>query len=104
MKDNSKFFKCSCHCCALQTTYFDDEPDIYFSIWEQGAKENHTLSFWQRLRWCWRVIRKGKPFEDQIILDNEQTIELYRELGNYLKWRAIKDGNIDWDEILNKTH
>lgn len=46
---------------------YDPEDKLYyFSYWSEGIT-NKTLSFRQKLRYCWNVITSGKAFNDELI-------------------------------------
>jgi hypothetical protein len=65
----TKFIRCSCGGEAIVLDKYKDEDLIYLSIWQDGCNVDNRLSWLQRFRWCWKIIRSGRPFEDQIILD-----------------------------------
>ncbi len=80
MKDTTPtdlMLKCTCHGEALQVTHWPekDAPDeFWFSIWQQGF--DSRLCWRQRFRWCWSILRTGKPWADNIILTPEQASEV----------------------------
>lgn len=71
-----------CHCGA-EIIHCDRDPEdglIYFGIFKYlywGGK----LSWKQRFRYCWHVIRTGEAFKDEIVLDQQGA----DELANFLK-------------------
>ena len=73
----SKFFKCSCSGHALNVTKFEDEEQSYVSIWQQG---HHKLGWRYKLRQIWHIIKTGTPYEDEVVLNKKETLELARFL------------------------
>ena len=72
-----KFFKCVCCTEGITVEKFEDEPDLYFALWEWGYKPR---SWKWILKYIWWVIRKRKPYTDQIILDNKTALEFAEEI------------------------
>jgi len=83
IKDISKqtkpreFFSCDCH---GEGIILDDEVEIYveskiarhsfyFALWEYG-QSGTNMSFKERIRWCWKILRKGIPWADAVIMDS----------------------------------
>jgi hypothetical protein len=81
MKNNSKFYKCSCHSHALEidTSFREEEGEVYFSIW-QYSRINPSLSIRERIRWCWRILTTGNPWGDSVCLKQEQCDEIIEQL------------------------
>jgi hypothetical protein len=58
-----------------------DTIDISFiRIFRLGKYKNNELSLKEKLRYCWNVIKTGRPFEDEILLRQETA----KELANHL--------------------
>lgn len=81
MKQNkSKFYKCGCSSHLLEIdTSFRMDNEINFSIWELG-RNTDKMSIRERIRWCWRILTKGSPWSDSVILDEEQVNEIIEQL------------------------
>lgn len=72
--------KCECGSEAIHINS-DNDPDytyIDLSIWHYGS--DNGLGFWQKIRYIWKILTKGKPYGDQICLSKEKAMEL----GKYL--------------------
>lgn len=69
-----KFFECSCSSELLSVDKFDDEPEIYMSIWYRGVPR--PMSWRDKFRYCWRIITHGSPYGDQIVLSKETATDL----------------------------
>ena len=74
-KDESIFIKCSCGSEGIGIDYDADDELYYFSVWSEGLSSK-TLTIKERIRYCWRVITKGKAFNDQLILTKQEVIKL----------------------------
>ena len=87
MKTKTKYIQCACSSELISLEKWPDEDNqIYLSIWQRGYRDNNKLSFFERLRWCWQIFRKGQPFGDCIILNDDNTDEFIKaldELKNY---------------------
>jgi hypothetical protein len=74
-----KLVTCECHIEGLHLMKFDDDADLYLSIWEERQYAHKTL--WrQRLRHIWRIIRKGRPWDDELVLGPEAVGQVVRFL------------------------
>jgi hypothetical protein len=65
------YIACSCGTEGLYLIKYNDEDDVYLSIWQMGYNKNNKLSWYQRLRYVWKIISTGTPYNDQIVLDND---------------------------------
>ena len=87
MKDTTPselMLKCACHTEALEVTHWPnvDSPDeFWFSIWKYGF--DNRLCWRERFRWCWNVLRTGKPWADNIILTPEQANDVARFISKH---------------------
>jgi len=50
------------------------EKHFEFSMWNRVG--DSPLSFRQRLRWCWNILRTGMPWADMVILSDEKVKNL----------------------------
>ncbi len=88
------FIKCSCSSEALCLEKDEEDDLLYISIWERGAGRDNRYSWGQRLKHCWQVLIKGRPYGDQIILDRPARSELvYALIDSYIINKINKDGN-----------
>ena len=72
------FVKCTCHSEGIMIE--TDEDSLYLSIWEHGYRGDNSLSWKQKLRYIWQVLKHGKPYTDQIVLDRESCFTLSKAL------------------------
>ena len=71
----SKFIKCECHGEGMGIDYDEEDDLYYFSYWSQGLS-NKKLSIRDKIRYCWRVLKKGKAFEDELVFGPKKANEL----------------------------
>lgn len=80
----STIIECDCgtHMIKVQSNvdiyYLSDgnqrvRQDIYFAMYGYG---NQRHGFWERLKIAWKIIRTGKVFADQVILNPEEAKKL----------------------------
>jgi hypothetical protein len=79
-KNKTSFILCDCKSEVLVLEY-DDEYDLMeLSIYENLSSYSHKMSFWQKLRYIYQVLVKGRPYSDQMILNKEQI----KHMANFL--------------------
>ena len=70
--------KCACSTEAVEFQYWswgqDEPPEFYISMWRQGFKR--PMCWQERLRWCWRILRSGDPWADDIIVSELQAKQI----------------------------
>ena len=76
MKDqDSIFLICDCYEHGLLVEKFKHENEVSLSLFERGLS-GRTLGWSERLRWCWQIIRYGRPWSDFVILNEENKQQL----------------------------
>jgi len=79
-KNKTLFIVCDCKNEVLVLEY-DHEYDLAeLSIYDNLSSCNHKMSFWQKFRYIYQILTKGRPYSDQIILNKEQI----KHLSNFL--------------------
>ena len=82
----SKFFKCQCGSEAIEIEVDDAvkvqsfPPEMYISLWSYGSF-SRVMSFKERLRWIWHILRTGMPWTDSITFDYKKAKE-FRDAYN----------------------
>lgn len=71
----SEFIKCECWGEGMGIDFDPDDGLYYFSYWS-NCITNGRLSWRQKLRYCWQVLVKGTPFNDQLIFDQKSVDQL----------------------------
>jgi hypothetical protein len=72
--------KCDCGSEAVHINSDNDKEFGYIdlSIWYLGS--NNSLGFWERIKYVWRILTKGRPYGDQICLTKETAEKLGKHL------------------------
>ncbi len=78
---DSAFLICDCFSHGLLVEKFEDEEEVCLSLFERGM-DGRILRWSERLRWCWQILRYGKPWSDFIILNTENQKRLKEFLKN----------------------
>jgi hypothetical protein len=68
------FIRCDCHSEVLVIDYDGSFKMIELSIF--SSLLSFKMSFWQKIRYIYQIIKYGKPYTDQIILHQKQIDEL----------------------------
>jgi hypothetical protein len=77
LKTNKTLFvPCDCRSEILFIEYDHEIKIADLSIYETPVSHKHKMSLWQRLRYCYQVLIKKKPYADQITLNSKQLLEL----------------------------
>jgi hypothetical protein len=75
-ENKTLFIPCDCRSEILMIEYDHEYKMADVAIYESYASYNSKMSFWQRVRYCWRVLVHKKPYADQMMLDNAQLKDL----------------------------
>ena len=69
------FLICDCFSHGLLVEKFEGEEEVSLSLFEMGLN-GRILGWSERLRWCWQILRYGKPWSDFIILNTDNQKQL----------------------------
>jgi hypothetical protein len=72
---DSEFLICDCYSHGLLVERLDDEEELCLSLFERGL-DGRILSWSSRFKWCWQILRYGKPWSDYVILNTENQKKL----------------------------
>ena len=65
-----EFVVCSCATEGLYIVKYKGESEVYFSIFSHGI--NPKRMFLKNIiRYIWKLLKTGKPFEDELVLDQK---------------------------------
>lgn len=78
------YIKCSCHSEGIYLSYDKEDKFYYLSMFILGYRSK-GLSFKDKVRWCWHILTKGKPYTDQLVLSKDSA----REISNFIKSTSI---------------
>lgn len=81
-KNKTIFILCDCRSEILVLDHDSEYGLTELSIYENMSSYNHKMSFWQKLRYVYRVLIHNRPYSDQIILNSNQLTELYNFLDS----------------------
>ena len=79
-----KFILCDCKTEGILLSEDEEVNLMYLSFFQYGYNPT-KMSLYLKLRYCWQVLSKGKPFNDNIILNKENSKELVKELNKFNK-------------------
>lgn len=100
------FYECQCHAEVLSVersiyiiNYKDKtwDANIYFAMLYYGT-QNHRPTLREKLRHCWRILKTGKHYCDEIILSLEDARELAKDLTAMTDEIKIKE---EAEKMLN---
>lgn len=76
-EDNKVLFTlCDCRSEILVIEYDPEVKMADLAIYETNSAFSHKMTFWQKFRYCWRVLVNKRPFGDQIIISQKQIKEI----------------------------
>ena len=71
----NKTIKCACYHEILHLEWDEELQQVYASIWAPYLIDTR-MSWRQRLRYCWQILTKGRPYGDQLILEKQHVADL----------------------------
>lgn len=71
----NKTIKCACYHELFHLEWDEEFEQLNVSIWSPYSTDTR-MSWRQRLRYCWRILTKGRPYGDQLILEKQHIAEL----------------------------
>ena len=91
------FIRCTCNEEGLSIEPDYEDNSFYLSFWQRGLSDTRYLTFKDKLRWCWNIFTKGKPFNDEIIISSKEAIEIceyflthHQKMMDFWKARTMK--------------
>ena len=83
LKENKTLFiPCDCRSEILVIEYDHTINIADLAIFENYTNYSNKMSLWQRLRYCYQIIFHKKPYNDQIVLNNNQLKDLKKFLSS----------------------
>ena len=74
------FIRCDCESEVLVVRYDAELDTVDLCVYENQSSFKHKMTWFQKLRYIYQVLKNGQPYTDQIILKREQI----EELGGFL--------------------
>lgn len=81
LKNNIHFELCGCKSEVLVLEYDQEIGLMDLAIYEHGVSIRNKMSWRQKLRYIWQVIKYNRPYNDQIVLEKNQ-IQNLKEFFN----------------------
>lgn len=90
--DKDLFLKCNCSTHAIQLQDLDwnigkddNAPhDFAIAFWKMGRDGEVPMSFKERLRWCWNILKTGNPWADEVLLRVDDVKKLRQFADDYI--------------------
>jgi len=93
MKNKQENYRCVCGCKILNVCQFNDYTspcELELSFYSLGTEDRKT-SLREKLRICWKVLKTGIGWEDQIILEKEDVKKLIKFLNKTLRLNKYEE-------------
>ena len=86
LSKNGRTYLCSCGGEAIVFEFPEDDLGGYdFCTVALWSMYNYNTSIWYRLKYCWRILRYGHPYTDNVCLNKSQIKKLNKYLTKELK-------------------
>jgi len=93
-----KYVQCRCGNELLQISK-DVDKDIrtgrefeiyFFSMYSHGLNWDERYTFWNRIKYCWHVLKTGRPWADCMTLKKTDVEKIVTDLQELIK-EEVKD-------------
>jgi uncharacterized protein YuzE len=81
--ENTMYSYCACHTEMLAMELDEDKEFLEIAFFQMGKYTNMT--FIQKLRHIWQVIRYGSPYKDMVCFDKETSKQFSNNLKSMIK-------------------
>ena len=82
IKDDELHLTCSCHSHELHVEKDVEDDMWYVSFWQRGYTTDTSWKY--RLKCIWYILKNGRPYGDEVILEKKDLIELKEYVDNQL--------------------
>lgn len=83
-----EFIECSCRCHAIGVSYDEDEkeglPLLDLGFFEHATVGDSRWSMKERIRYAWSILRTGRIYTDQVVLNRGEVQRLKCSLERFL--------------------
>ena len=76
---NQEIHTCDCFTHGFTVNGDGELGCVFLSAWAFG-RAGQVLSWGDRLRWCWKILREGRPYDDDLVLEPEAAEKLAQAL------------------------
>jgi|GEM_PF-2154587 len=73
---NRCLVRCQCGCTVAVVEQWFDDPQISLALFHW----NKCYSFRERLRYMWRILWRGEPYGDQVVLSHGDAVRMGEHL------------------------
>lgn len=70
------FIRCASNNKLLVVRYDGESNSVELCMYETQSSLKNKMTFWQKLKYIYNVLKTGQPYGDQIILQRQQIQEL----------------------------
>lgn len=80
-----KFYQCSCGSEGIMMSYEQEKegvPYVDLAYFQEGFA-SRKLSFFQKLRWCYHILKTGQPWHDMVLLNQNTAKRLGLDLVKF---------------------
>jgi hypothetical protein len=81
-KNNELHLTCSCHSHELHVEKDREDDMWYISFWQRGYTTDTSWKY--RLKCIWYILKNGRPYGDEVILEKKDLIELKQYVDEQL--------------------
>ena len=93
--DKQLTLRCDCSMEILAFDYDKGEKEVYLSMFKNDS--GFSRSLWQRLRFCWQTLTTGRPYTDNICLNDKDMKQLKGFITEYFNDQKV-DLELDLSE------
>lgn len=89
-----EFFVCTCSSHAISLVRYPNDPyddEIEIALWQRGST-GIEFSWWDRLRFIWRILAGGQAGADWVSLSRADAIRLAAKLNEWTNKTTGKSG------------
>ena len=97
MGEQDRIHQCDCGAHGFTVSADAEAGVVYMSSWSYG-NAGQKLGWYDRARWCLRILLKGEPFDDQAILTPEVSESLGRSLVSASAEADVNSSSQDGDD------
>ncbi len=78
------FYLCDCYSHGLLVEKDDETNSMLINCFERGF-DGRKMSMFERLKWCFYIIKNGHPYTDMIVLDESKSLDLAKFIKQSFK-------------------
>lgn len=82
-KNNVLHLTCECHAHELHIEKDFEEDMWYVSFWQRGYISETSWKY--RLKCIWYILKNGRPYGDEVVLNKDHMKELKDYIDNEIK-------------------